>query len=63
MLNEITKYMVACEHDLEKMTAEVNEKIKDGWQPFGSFTVQVPVINEGPAPLYSQAMVKYKEGM
>ena len=59
MQKEIIGYAVACEHDLEKMIAEVNEKIKAGWQPFGSVSVEVPVISEGAAPLFSQALVKY----
>ena len=58
-MRDIAKYQVAAEAELEKMVLEVNRLISDAWQPFGGLQVVVPVIAEGVAPLFSQAMVKY----
>lgn len=60
-MTKITDYDVVSANDLDKMINMVNIQIKEsGWQPYGSFQVSVPVIDEGPAPLYSQAMVRYE---
>jgi hypothetical protein len=58
-MRDIVEYMVASEHQLENMISVVNRLISEGWQPLGGLQVVVPVIEQGPAPLYSQAMVKY----
>jgi hypothetical protein len=61
-MTKIADYTVVSEHDLEKMTQMVKALINEhGWQPYGSFQVSVPVIDEGAAPLYCQAMVKYAD--
>jgi len=61
-MSKIADYTVVAEQDLKKMTKGVKALIDEhGWQPYGSFQVSVPVIDEGAAPLYCQAMVKYAE--
>ena len=61
-MTKISKYDVVAENNLEKMTQKVNALINEkGWQPYGSFQVSIPVIEDIPGPLYCQAMVKYAD--
>ena len=52
------EYRVVSDNQLDKMVSDVNRLISEGWEPLGGLHVVAPVINDGPAPLYSQAMVK-----
>jgi hypothetical protein len=56
---DIVEYLVASEHQLGNMVSVTNRLISEGRQPFGGLQVVVPVVDDGPAPFYSQAMVKY----
>jgi hypothetical protein len=58
-MRNIEEYKLISSHSPQEMISEVNKMISDGWQPFGSPQVVAPVLNETPAPLYSQAMVRY----
>ena len=58
-MRDIKEYKLVSSHAPHEMITEVNKLISDGWQPFGSPHVVAPVLNEAPAPLYSQAMVRY----
>ena len=61
-MTKIVDYTVVLEHDIEKLNQAVNALINEnGWQPYGSFQVSTPVLEEVPAPLFCQAMVKYAD--
>jgi hypothetical protein len=55
-MRDIVEYKVVSDNQLEKMVSEVNSLISEGWEPLGGLQVVAP----GPAPLYSQAMVKVR---
>ena len=61
METTIVEYQVVSKHDRYKFADAVNELISDGWQPFGNIQVSGPVHDGDVAPLYTQAMVKYKK--
>jgi hypothetical protein len=52
---KILEYKLVRNSDLRLFTEEVNQLIKEGWQPFGS----VAVAGLGAAVFQAQAMVKY----
>lgn len=58
-MRDIKEYRLISSHSPQEMISEVNKLISDGWQPFGSPHVVAPVLKETPAPLYSQAVVRY----
>lgn len=56
---EIVEYILIFDiNNLQRFNKKVNDKIKDGWQPYGTHPI-VPT-NVG-LKYYSQAMVKYKK--
>ena len=59
-MNKILDYKIAANNHEEELEIEVKGLIADGWQPFGGLQACVPVLDGVPAPLYSQAMVKYE---
>lgn len=54
MSKKITEYFLKTNCDRDQLNEDINEMIRDGWQPFGSPTVCVDENN----CFYSQAMVK-----
>lgn len=51
---KILEYFTVYVHDLTYLDDDVNEQIKEGWQPLGA-----PIYAEDSG--YLQAMVKYSE--
>ena len=56
---KILEYKLVRNGDVRMFTEEVNQLIKEGWQPFGS----VAVAGLGGTVFQAQAMVKYGEKM
>jgi hypothetical protein len=53
----VFEYMVISVEGLDEIHAEVNKKIKEGWQPIGGIScTAIPLRNLGVAITYSQAM-------
>jgi hypothetical protein len=52
-----TAYGVLSDATLEKLRVQVNNAIKDGWEPLGG--ISAVVQNYGSPPTYMQAIVKY----
>lgn len=57
-----THYRILREHDADDLMREVESLCAEGWQPIGGVAVTAPVIDESPAPLYAQAMIKLEKG-
>lgn len=61
MENKIIKYLIASETSNTALTRTVNQLIKEGWQPFGSVSVEAVRHNSHETiVLVSQAMVMEK---
>jgi hypothetical protein len=54
---KINEYRLLVSQRAEELEAQVNELLKSGWQPLGAPQVVCPVIEQGPAPAFYQAMV------
>lgn len=54
-MNKITSYTVVGRAKVEDIIVAVNEKIGDGWQPFGN------LLDYDHDAYYYQVMVKYNE--
>jgi hypothetical protein len=54
-MKKIVKYVIIETHSARDLRVEVNEAIKNGWQPLGG----VSVSTDGSYTAYIQAMVKY----
>lgn len=57
-MQKIIDYKIAYDEDIKGIVNEVNEYIKQGYQPWGSMSFQVD--DEG--HWYRQSMVKYEKG-
>ena len=56
-----TAYGVLTDTVLDKLRLQVNDAIKDGWQPLGGICAAVPIQSYGtPVMNYLQAIVKYE---
>lgn len=56
-MKKIISYTIVFESTYRELSASVNEKIRDGWQPLGG----VAVVQHNPSEFWhSQAMVKYE---
>jgi len=55
-----TAYGVLTDTVLDKLRLQVNDAIKDGWEPLGGICAAIPVQAYGsPVMTYLQAIVKY----
>ena len=57
-MNKIEKYDVVSSIYLDNITKRLNEKISEGWQPFGHLILGITHTGE---KTYSQPIVKYVE--
>lgn len=65
MNKKISKYNIVQNADYGALATTINQRISEGWQPFGSLS-SVAVVKEGVQPtklatLFSQAIVLYTE--
>ena len=56
----ITEYLVLANSNPVQLTAKVNEKIQDGWQPLNGVSVSASISDGNSLVSYSQALVKYQ---
>lgn len=56
---KIVAYMMLKTEKLQDLVDKVNEKLPEGWQPFGSMTF-VPTYSDNSGKQYVQVMVKYE---
>lgn len=56
-MNKIVAYTIVGHAKMESIITAVNEKIKEGWQPYGS------LIDFDHTTYYYQPMVKYEENI
>lgn len=60
MNTPVIDYCVVSAELAKTLQAAVHERLKEGWQPWGSLTVNSPVMPEGEVALgFYQAMVRY----
>ena len=52
------KYKLLTAYETTGLENEVLAHISDGWTPLGGVAVAAPVIDEVPAPIFLQAMIK-----
>jgi len=62
MTRKIVKYGFASGFNTDLFYDDINDKISEGWQPFGGISVAMCNVNNEWVPYYAQAMVKYEEG-
>lgn len=59
---EIVDYLILSNPNLHELQREVQVKIKEGWQPFGSLQAATPTLKENEvAAEFIQPVVKYGE--
>ncbi len=59
-MTTIIDYMIIEEADVSDLQRQVKDKIKQGWQPFGSLQVAAPVLHGGKVlPCFIQPVVIY----
>ena len=53
------EYNILSSHESpDELVTLVQDALKDGWTPAGGVAVAAPMIDEVPAPLYLQALVR-----
>ena len=52
------KYILLTAYETAGLEKKVLVHISDGWTPLGGVAVAAPVIDEAPAPIFLQAMIK-----
>lgn len=57
-MNKISDYALVTEPDPGSLSVVVQKLLREGYEPLGGICVVAPVVNESPAPLYAQAMIK-----
>ncbi|HBA85036.1 MAG TPA: hypothetical protein DCZ95_13160 [Verrucomicrobia bacterium] len=55
---ENMKYKILSQHESSKLTEEVQKHINEGWDPLGGVAVAAVLVDEIPAPLFVQAIIK-----
>ena len=61
MSRKIAKYGFASDSDTDRFVESIQDKISEGWQPFGGISVAMCKVNSEWIPYYAQAMVKYEK--
>jgi len=57
---KIIAYSILVSNSEEELSADVCKHIETGYQPYGSMNSVCPVLDGVPAPLFSQAVVRYE---
>jgi len=60
-MNKITMYEVVYANSEQAFVEQINEMIKDGWQPMGGMTASFQHNGNFQQTIYHQAMVVYEK--
>jgi hypothetical protein len=58
-LSEVNEYRIVSANDAAALATEVTRLVREGWQPLGGLQVVCPVLPNGAAPAFYQAMATF----